>query len=699
MRRTSIPRRNINKMGEEEYYEQLIFVLGESAISETDTSEEISSAWTSVWSPLQADAWRLPERLTPSEWADKYRILDPVNCAEPGPWNTARTPYLREVMDSLDDPTVEHIVIKKSTQVGGTEVILNHLLYAIDQKPGPIMLLYPTEDIAKKVSFNRVKPAILHCNRIKQQLPKNTGAILTEMEYRLPLCTIHFAYSNSPASLGSTPIRYLYRDETNKFKKFTGREASPMKLSSERTRTFWNRKIIDTSTPTDEEGYISVEYNASDRRSYHIPCPKCGHYQKLIWPRVVFPDSMSAEEIRAAKSAWYSCEKCEYLWNDLEKVASLQRGVWCPEGNNVLHNGTIDGLMPKNCTRGYHINCLMSPWLRFCDIAAEFLESKDSPEKLMNFVNSWLGEEWIEKVADMKVEYVENELVSEYDMLEVPLGVLMLTVGVDIQKESAYITVYGWGEGEECWLINCAHVGIPYFHDNGWPNIDEVLFNTVYRIPRFGIVTPTLVFVDSGYRQDEVYSWCRKRIETCYPTKGWDSLPGNPQKVTAIDRHPLTGQTLPAPLGLSLTGIDTNYYKTKLFRILTVPEGSSALFHIPKNTPKEFMRQLTAEHKVITRNSAGKPVSKWQLKHVSAANHYLDATVCALAAAERARVYEIKTPQDRPRNRELLKVEISDNIRKNERRMVSPNDTENEDMVLRRGDGWIKDVGSDWSIR
>ncbi len=39
--------------------------------------------------------------LSIAEWADRYRTLSQRAAAEPGPWRTDRTPYLREIMDCL----------------------------------------------------------------------------------------------------------------------------------------------------------------------------------------------------------------------------------------------------------------------------------------------------------------------------------------------------------------------------------------------------------------------------------------------------------------------------------------------------------------------------------------------------------------------------------------------------------------------
>ena len=48
---------------------------------------------------------RAPEDLTLCEWADKYLMLSPESSAEPGHYRSSRTPYIKEVMDSLVDGT------------------------------------------------------------------------------------------------------------------------------------------------------------------------------------------------------------------------------------------------------------------------------------------------------------------------------------------------------------------------------------------------------------------------------------------------------------------------------------------------------------------------------------------------------------------------------------------------------------------
>jgi hypothetical protein len=79
-------------------------------------------------------AWRdgmMPEPLLMvSEWADRHRMLGSRDSAEPGPYRTARTPYLREVMDALSPShPARRVVFMKGAQVGATTVGSNWIGY------------------------------------------------------------------------------------------------------------------------------------------------------------------------------------------------------------------------------------------------------------------------------------------------------------------------------------------------------------------------------------------------------------------------------------------------------------------------------------------------------------------------------------------------------------------------------------------
>jgi len=62
---------------------------------------------------------RPPPQRTVSEWADQHRMLGTRASSEPGPWRTARTPYLRDVTDALSAVIpARRVVFMKGAQVG-----------------------------------------------------------------------------------------------------------------------------------------------------------------------------------------------------------------------------------------------------------------------------------------------------------------------------------------------------------------------------------------------------------------------------------------------------------------------------------------------------------------------------------------------------------------------------------------------------
>ena len=109
-------------------------------------------------------AWRngiRPEPQIPvAQWADRHRIL-PDTAAEPGRWRTARTPYLKEIMDTLSTGSpYERVVMMKGAQTGGTEAGLNFLGYIIQNAPGLVMLVQPSLDMVRRNTVTRIDPLI-----------------------------------------------------------------------------------------------------------------------------------------------------------------------------------------------------------------------------------------------------------------------------------------------------------------------------------------------------------------------------------------------------------------------------------------------------------------------------------------------------------------------------------------------------------
>ena len=509
-------------------------------------------------------------------------------------------------MDTYNDPDIEEVVFCCASQVGKTESLQNILGYIVDQDPSPVLIVYPTLELAKWTSENRLQP-MFRLSPATAEVFRETDSQRLELQFNGMYLVLSGA--NSPASLASRPVRIVFFDEVDKYPEASGREADPVSLGEERTKTFWNRKIYKVSTPTVEYGTIWQAFqNADVRKEYYVPCPHCGHYQTLRLQQIKWPkDERDPQRVRDL--AWYECEQCHGIIEDKHKPQMLRFGEWRAENEPV---GRIRSV-------GYHLNSIYSPWLTFGDVAAEFLSSKDFPEKLRNFVNSWLGEPWRDKAHTMKSDVVLKAAWT-HQRGTVPEGAVFLTAGVDVQLDHFWWTVRAWGENVTSWLVDYGRV-------ETWNELEEVLIRRRYRGANDAEYIVSLACLDSGYRTDEVYQFCAQHPELCRPTKGSSSRLTAPFNVSSVDKG--------AHKGLKLWIVDTHYFKDFISGRLQKEPGSPGAWMVTADCTREYAEHITAEQKVIRQNRrTGRAIEEWVPVSSHALNHLLDCEVNAAVAAE-----------------------------------------------------------------
>jgi phage terminase large subunit GpA-like protein len=177
-------------------------------------------------------------------------------------------------------------------------------------------------------------------------------------------------------------------------------------------------------------------------------------------------------------------------------------------------------------------------------------------------------------------------------------------------------------------------------------DLDYILFQTVYpRLEGGDPIGISLACIDSGYRTDEVYHFCRSRPESLRPVKGYQHLAGAPQQTTRLD-HDASGK--PIPEGLTLWRLDTSYLKDKLSRLIHAHPGDPGEWHLGEGVGQEYYDHLTAEQKITQHNrKSGKIWEEWMPVSEGRANHLLDAEIYAIAAADMLRVYMMEDEEDR----------------------------------------------------
>jgi len=554
------------------------------------------------WEALQF--LRPPEQLTVSEWAEKYRMLDSKSSAMPGPWSNDITPYLTGVMDEFNNYETEKIIFVKPTQIGGTEALQNMIGYIVMQDPSPTMIVYPTDTLAKSVSENRLQPMLKATPEIAKKFDENSSLL----ELQFDSMYISLTGSNSPSGLASKPIRFLMMDEVDKYPGASSKEADPIKLASERTKTFHNKKIYITSTPTLKTGHIWKEKEAADiEKHFFVPCPHCGEYIEFKFQNIRFPDDEGMSYADRAEFATYVCQECGCLITDNDKHNMLKLGEWRTVRHNTKYVRNV----------AFWINTLYSPFVRWSDIAKEFLVSKDDPEDVQNFVNSWLAEAWEDTKLKTSAELV-LERQTELPAYVVPQWTKLLTAGVDVQENSLYWSIRAWGE----FLTsqNIAHGQSLSFEE-----IDRIM-NMQYMTEEGDPMVVNLCLIDSGDQTDIVYDFCALHSDYALPVKGSSHAQLSHYKLSMVNK------TDSRAYGMQLVLVDGGRYKDMIAGRMQRPNGKGS-WMVYSGCDMEYATQVTAEHKVNVKTPGGTK-QVWQKKSSHADNHYLDTEVYALAAAD-----------------------------------------------------------------
>lgn len=550
-------------------------------------------------------------------WSERERVLSVEGSAEAGRYSLARTPWWREVLEHMADETTEEIVVAKSSQVGYTELLNTFIGWVMAEDPSSLLMIQPTVEMAEAWSKERLTPMLRDTPALKGILRTETRGMARSSDDTLrrkafPGGWLAILGANSPASLASRPVRRVIGDERDRWPVSAGAEGDPLELARRRTITYWNRKVVEGGTPTDEGGSPTWnKWELSDQRRWHVPCPHCGELQPLRWRDDAGSYHLVCDRDEEGRlipeTAYYRCAVNACVIEEKHKAQMVSRGQWVAQ-------------YPGRRVVGYHIWAAYSPWMTWAEIVREFDTARGSEPLLRVFVNTIVGEPFA--AAAEKIDPTTLMARAE-PMLEPPAECGVLTAGVDVQGDRLEYVVAGWGEGERCCVLEYGIVEGDPGQDETWTQLTAELSK-----PRGGMLVAA-VAADTGYRPEVVWKWGDRRLPfRVFCTKGIDGrgrlIMQKPGAVThKRKRRPW------------MVGTDTA--KDSLAgRLRTKPPAAQSV-RFAESLPPEFYDHLTAE-KLTTVYVGTRPTRKWVLID-GRRNEGLDCTVYALAA-----LYGLGTP-------------------------------------------------------
>ena len=450
---------------------------------------------------------RPEEHMTVGQWADRNMVL-PEGSNASGRFSTSSVPYQKEIMDAITDPYITNVSVMSSAQVGKTTIILCGIGYYIDHEPSTQLLVLPTLTLGEKFSKTRLAAMIRDVPALREKIApaKAKDSDNTILFKGYPGGHIVVAGANSAASLSSMPIRVVWMDETDRFPESAGTEGNPIKLAEARSKTFWNKKRIKTSTPT-VHGKSKIEdaYNAGTAEEWCVQCPCCGVWQPYEFKRVVF------------SNVSMKCINCKEQIPEMDWKESPHK--W------------IAGHPERRHHRSFHLNEMASPWVSWKEIIQDFKDAKakldkyHDPNDLKTFINTVLGESW--KETELDEDGVDDKTLAaraEHYEADIPDGVLLLTASVDVQDNRFEIEVRGWARDYETWGIYKTEIYGDLEKREVWDKLEQYLETTFYFRDGRELNVAATAIDTGGHYTNATYKWVKymkKKGKRVYGVKGY----------------------------------------------------------------------------------------------------------------------------------------------------------------------------------
>lgn len=490
---------------------------------------------------------------------------------------------------SVDNKDKLFLAGKQMIPTHNTEMLLNILGRYMHLDPCPMLFVQPTVEDAKGFSKERVEPMIRDTKVLKRLVKKsNKRAEGTVQGKMFPGGYVRFVGANSPSGLASRPIRITLLDEIDRFPGSAKEEGNPVELAEARTTTFFNRKMLRVSTPTDDTtSKIKKLFLQGSQEEWCLPCPHCGELQAPKWEYIHDDEGIIKME----------CQHC----------GSLEREeLW--KKNNQAGGKWIARFPEEKKNRSFHMNALASPWKSWSELYEQYLNVKDDEFRMRTFTNTVLGETFVlhlDEQLDFEALFERRE---EYGA-ELHDNIRFLTAGVDVQDNRLEVLVVGWGYGYESYVVQYRDFPGSPGKEEVWLKLDEFLKKKFSYKNNKSIPIACTLIDSGGHHTGNVYKYVYgKSSRNIFAIKGQGGFGVN----ILNGFRKTTKKGVPS---INLLSLGVNALKDLTYSVLTILEGPGTC-HFPADSTKgcgiAFFEGLTAEVKVKTMTSKGEKI-EWQV--------------------------------------------------------------------------------------
>lgn len=288
---------------------------------------------TSAAPDILARAFAEPCPLNTWEFArDHITLSSKASPMNPGPFDPDKSPHTKFFQELLDDPDVFQITVKKNSQGGFTQAVLNKIVKIVAVEPRNVLYVIDSLQEIKRIARDRLKPMLESCALSKATIDEDDDNELQTLTFFLRDMSIYFAGGGSIGAVANKAISFAVVDEADKIPRLTGGHTHIVEEVKARFKSIeaGETKLVVLSAPNEETDITTTEHNKGSCHKLFVPCPHCSHKQLMVPANVIYDhcrrDDGTYDLERVRRETYYRCEKMGAAENP------------CPDGRIYDHH-------------------------------------------------------------------------------------------------------------------------------------------------------------------------------------------------------------------------------------------------------------------------------------------------------------------------------------------------------------------------
>jgi phage terminase large subunit GpA-like protein len=587
-------------------------------------------------------------RIAPREAVRRYLRT------EKGAWNPAMATPQLEPLDLLAGRRYTGIVYVGPSRGSKTfTLIIGSLTYIVTCSPGDTQITQMSQDMAREMSKKDIDRAIEHSPDLAARLsPRPRDDNVYDKFFRSGM-SLNIAWPSASQHSSKTLKYMLMTDYDNVANRDNvDGKGSLWDLAYARIRTFLSRgKCVAESSPASTyadpqwrpsslheappaSGILSI-YNLGTRARLYWPCLHCGEYFQAKPGLECFglpPFEEIEREVQKRDPSWLAeqwarivCPHCGGLHEPQHKPELTGRSTWLHEGEAIRADGKIEGERRRTDIASYWqggVSASYQRWdsmlLRYLQAVLKYVRTGDE-SSLQTTTNTDQAAPYLPRaIAKRRSSHHLLSRREDWARGTAPPGVRFITAAVDVQSNRFVVTVYGWGELLECWVLDRFALASSARVDNGryaavdpaayaedWNVLIPEVIERKYTITGVenGTLTPLLSLLDSGGKVGVTLNayqfWRRLRAKNMGKrmmlVKGTGALNAPRAKMTWPDSRDRKDRKAGAMGDVPIWLLNVNVIKDGVAGDLAREVPGPGYVHFPDWLEDDFFDELTAE--------------------------------------------------------------------------------------------------------